>query len=308
MNPATYQRLMAQGGWANLSDRAKWRLAGADRVRYLNGQVTNDVRRAAPDSALYACVTNVKGRIEGDVFIHTDADSLLLDAEAGLRDPLGMRLEKYIIADDAVLEDVTDQWQLWHVFGPAADAVLADGGRQSLVHPIRCQRLGVPGADIWLPAEAQPLIPPAEAVSPEEFETLRILQRVPRFPHELNADTFPQEAGLDTRAMSFTKGCYIGQEILSRIKTTGKMPRQLVAWAAVEGDIVSGDALFLPSSGAEPKPIGLITSVARHPVSRKQVGLGFIKQGSSVLDSGLLVRGDVPKLATSVKISPAVNQ
>lgn len=308
MNLQTYQRLMAQGGWVNLSDRAKWRLTGADRVRYLNGQVTNDVRRTAPDAALYACVTNLKGKVEGDVFIHTEADSLLLDAEAGLRDSLGVRLEKYIIADDAALEDVTDQWQLWHVFGPAADALLTDGGQQSLVRPIRCQRLGFPGADIWLAADAQPPISPEEVLSPEEFETLRILQRIPRYPNELNPDTFPQEAGMETRAMSFTKGCYIGQEILSRIKTTGKMPRQLVAWEAIDGEIAAGETLFMPVHGGEPKPIGLVTSVTRDPVSQKQLGLGFIKHGSSVLDSGLLVGGDVPKLATSVKISPAVNQ
>ena len=117
MDAELYQSLLAKGGCVDLSARAKWRLSGADRVRYLNGQVTNDVRTARADEALYACVTNVKGRIEGDVFIHAEGDSLILDAPEALRESLGMRLEKYIIADDAVLEDITDEWRLWHVIG-----------------------------------------------------------------------------------------------------------------------------------------------------------------------------------------------
>ena len=109
-------RLIEERGTAvDLSGRAKFMLSGADRVRYLNGQVTNDVRHAKEDEAIYACVTNAKGRIEGDVFLHAsplNGGCLMLDAEAGLRESLGARLEKYIVADDVEIRDVTEEWHL----------------------------------------------------------------------------------------------------------------------------------------------------------------------------------------------------
>ncbi|GEP43991.1 YgfZ/GcvT domain-containing protein [Brevifollis gellanilyticus] len=275
MDEALYQTILSQGAWVDLSARAKWRLSGADRVRYLNGQVTNDVRTARADSALHACVTNLKGKIDGDLRIHAHGDSLLLDAPADLRETLGMRLEKYIIADDAVLEDVTEEWRLIHVMGADAPA-----GR----HAVKCDRFGIPGMDLWMPA-ADPL--PSIAVSQlseEDAESLRILQRVPAWPNELNNDVFPPEAGLEKTAMSFTKGCYIGQEILSRIKTTGKMPRELVAWEAEDDSDVSPETPFL----RDEKEIGRITSSTRHPLTGRAVGLGFVKQG------GVSERGAMP--------------
>lgn len=262
----TYKATLAHGAAVNLTSRAKLRLTGSDRVRYLNGQVTNDVRRAHTDETLYACVTDVKGRIAADVFIHATDAALLIDAEEALREPLGMRLERYIVADDAELTDVTEEWQLWHLWGPAP----------STPAPlVRSKRYGIPGFDLWLPSSAAP---PTWGERPflteSDVETWRILQKVPRWPHELNAETFPPEAGLMDRAMDFAKGCYIGQEILSRIKTTGKMPRELFAFECsapvqVGEDIVSD------------KAVGTVTSSALHPENGRTVGLGMLKHGTA---------------------------
>ncbi len=302
MQAALYQTLLAAGGSVDLSSRGKWRLSGPDRIRYLNGQVTNDVRRASAESALYACVTNLKGRIEGDVYIHVDGDSLVLDAPAALRESLGMRLGKYLIADDALLEDITDEWQLWHFFGESLvmPGVMSDGCRV-----VKSQRLNRPGHDLWVPAALPVPFSHAPQLLDEEMEAFRILQRVPAFPQELNADTFPQEAALEKTAMSFSKGCYIGQEILSRIKTTGKMPRELIAWEAetAGGDLVAGAALHLAE-----KKIGQITSLTLQPESGRAVGLGFIRQGAVEMDSVLLVGSEVSSIGPSVKISALLNQ
>ncbi|SKB06901.1 hypothetical protein SAMN02745166_04584 [Prosthecobacter debontii] len=270
MTAELYQTLLTEGAWVDLSTRAKWRLSGADRVRYLNGQVTNDVRTAQKEHALYACVTNLKGKIEADIHIHVSADgeSLLFDAVADLREPLGMRLERYIIADDAVLEDISEECQLWHRIGSASGESLPDG--QTVENS---RRFGLPGTDVWLPSTGP--IPETRVISEEEAETLRILQRVPTWPHELNTETFPPEAGLETSAMSFTKGCYIGQEILSRIKTTGKMPRQLVAWRAQTAP--SPQDMIQDTQG---QSIGVITSVTQHPVTKEFVGLAYVKQSA----------------------------
>jgi len=293
MDADLYHQILATGGWVDLSTRAKWRLSGADRVRYLNGQVTNDVRNAHSDAALHACVTNVKGRIEGDIFIHTDGDSLILDAPEGLRESLGARLEKYIIADDAVLEDITDEWQIWHWIGEDP----AESG-------VKIKRFGLPGHDLWMPASQDAGL--IQTLSAEEAEIFRIIQKVPVWPNELNADVFPPEAGLEKSVMSFTKGCYIGQEVLSRIKTTGKMPRELVAWelvGEVTDGIANGGSLRLAD-----REIGLITSVAQHPVTRRLVGLGFIRQGVAVMDSELLVGDGLASIGAHVKISALLNQ
>lgn len=303
MSPELYQNLLIEGGCLDLSARAKWRLSGADRVRYLNGQVTHDVRQAKAASALHACVTNLKGKIEGDIFIHVMEDSLILDAPEALRESLGMRLERYIIADDALLEDITEEWQIWHCFGKIAPEsiqaeLIGTGGRLVI-----SQRLGLPGCDWWHPILAKAPTLPTSPLTAEEAECFRILQKIPDSPNELNPDTFPQEAGLEKQTMSYTKGCYIGQEILSRIKTTGKMPREMIAWQS-NGTQPIGTGASLSLAG---KVIGTVTSQTRDPLSGRPVGLGFVRQGLVSVDSELLVADEVSSIQPVVKITSLFN-
>ncbi len=278
MTAELYQQIATHGAAVNLSSRAKFRLTGADRVRYLNGQVTNDMRQVKPAESLYACVTDVKGRIAADVFVHDEGDSLLLDAEPDLRETLGMRLERYIVADDVELTDVTEEWQLWHVWGGKETPASTESvhcSNEFPHHTLHSSRFGIPGLDIWLPASADaPTFESRPILSEADLETWRILQKTPRWPHELNAETFPPEAGLEGKAMNFTKGCYIGQEVLSRIKTTGKMPREMIAF---ESDLAvnAGDELWIE------KAVGKVTSVTKHPATGKTIGLAMIRQGSA---------------------------
>jgi folate-binding protein YgfZ len=287
MNADLWQRLQNEGGWLNLSGRAKWRLSGPDSVRYLNGQVTQDVRLADARRALHACVTTAKGRIEGDVFFHLSPvdGSLLIDAPAGLRESLGIRLGRYLIADDAELEDVTENWQLWHRFGHGA-------GEEG----IESNRLACAGRDFWLPAGAE--APPAEFLTEEEAETLRILRGVPAWPRELHGEVFPQEAGLEAEVMSFSKGCYVGQEVLSRIKSTGRMPQELVVWVAESGEPVAGAGIWL-SDGSR---VGGVTSCARHPLDGRLYGLAYLRQGVAAPDSQLLVGDAMTSICSSLRI------
>jgi len=272
MSPEFLLQITAHGAAVNLSSRAKFRFTGTDRVRYLNGQVTNDVRRAGSKETLHACVTDAKGRISGDVFIHATPDALLVDAELGLRETLSQRLERYIVADDVVMMDVTDEWQLWHVFN-------GDESSQDPSWVLKSCRYGRDGFDMWLPAaDAAPDLGSIPILSNEEAETWRILQRVPRWPNELNADTFPPEAGLMERAMDFNKGCYIGQEILSRMKTTGKMPREMIAFES-DTELKPGDPILTD------KPVGTVTSFTLNPLTKSGVGLGMVRQASA---SGML--------------------
>ena len=303
MTAELFQQIEAQGGIIDLSSRAKFLLTGGDRVRYLNGQVTNDVRQAKGTESLYACVTDLKGRIAGDVFIHcsNQGDGLLLDAEADLREPLAARLERYIIADDVEFSDVTEAWHLWHVFGPAASHFVP-GTHGAL----KSSRLGVDGVDLWLsPSAAAPTVT-CPTLSEADFETCRILHGIPRHPTELNAGTFPPEAGLEVRAMSYTKGCYVGQEVLSRIRTTGRMPRELVRWCS--GSVIApGESVFADPGAAGVSAIGTITSAAWHPVLNQWTGLAFVKQGAATLDSKLPVGAETPRIGNRIEIFAIVN-
>jgi tRNA-modifying protein YgfZ len=276
----------------HLSQRAKFTLTGQDRVRYLNGQVTQDVRMASGQKALYACVTDVKGRITADLFFHAKTESLILDAEPELRESLAMRLERYIIADDVVLEDITESYDLWHLCGEDAERYVGHGSA------LQVDRLGMVGVDLWLkPGEMLPF-DPGLASDMDEWERLRIRQGIPRLPAELNAEVFPPEAGLETAAMSYTKGCYIGQEILSRIRTTGKMPQRLVRLVSKE-KLVVGMELCQP--GEPERALGRITS-AVDDGDAGWVALGYVKQAVAVPDSVLLARSEVSTLAAIVTI------
>ena len=104
----------------DLSGRTKLRIAGSDRLRFLNGQVTNDVRKATESAAIEACVLSAKGRMNGHAFISVGPDCFLADAAPELRQALLARLGRYVIADDVEIEDVTDQWSLFHVLATAA--------------------------------------------------------------------------------------------------------------------------------------------------------------------------------------------
>src|SRR5947208_4392443 len=126
----------------DLSERAKFRITGTDRLRFLNGQITNDLRKASETSAIEACILNAKGKTDAHIYVSASGESFLVDAAADLREALNIRLERYVIADDVQIEDVTDQFSLFHVLlqqPPALD--------HSRIISVR--RLGEPGWDIW---------------------------------------------------------------------------------------------------------------------------------------------------------------
>jgi len=294
MKADLWQSIEQDGGVVDLSTRTKLCFTGADRVRYLNGQVTNDVRTANTSSAVYACVTDAKGRIAGDVFIHASDDALWVDAEPGLRESLAARLERYIVADDVALQDASDEWCLWHVFGPATELVAGE------VRAVSSNRFGVLGVDLWRRVSEPPLQLPCVLVSEADAETVRVLRGIPRWPQELNGDTFPQEAGIEARAMSYAKGCYIGQEVLSRIRSTGRMPRELASWQSDVMIEAGAELLFAD------KVVGRVTSVARHPISGHTQGLAFVKQGSAAAHSILLARTGTPSIEASLELTAFV--
>jgi len=276
-------------GVIDLSAHTKLRLSGGDRVRYLNGQVSNDVRKATADSALAACVTTAKGRLNALVHIALapGGDAFLIDADPAVRASLAARLERYIIADDCTLDDITDDFALLHVLGSTTlpEAIRNDG------------RFRGPGFDLWTPAaeraatlerlasEGHPILSPAEA------ERLRIARGVPGWGTELGEDTLPAEARLDSFAIDFHKGCYVGQEVISRIKSVGRVNRLLVRLRG-EDTLVPGSTLAT-SDGAV---VGSLTSCSG------ALGLGYVKRDASAPGTVILSLHPEKSLPTSCEI------
>ncbi len=131
-----------QGAFLDLSARAKFRVTRADRFRFLNGQITNDLRKASETVAVEACVLNAKGKMDAHIFVCALGECFLVDAAPNLREKLRARLERYVIADDVEVEDVTDQFSLFHVLSPELQRV--EDGRV-----VSVQRFVEPGCDIW---------------------------------------------------------------------------------------------------------------------------------------------------------------
>jgi tRNA-modifying protein YgfZ len=259
----------------DLSSRAKLRMSGSDRVRFLNGQVTNDVRKAREDAVVRACVLNAKGKIDADVTIVASGESFLIDADADAREQLAARLERYVIADDVQIEDVTDEFTLFHATGTTIPT-LADGALLTA----SADRFGARGVDIWISRdrheaalrELSTQLPTCDA---DCAEVLRIERGIPRWGAELTNEIIPAEANLEGSAIDFAKGCYIGQEVISRMKMSGQTNKRLCGLLPISGAAIAAGMRLV----ADGKDVGRITSFAQSPRLGRMIALGFVKRG-----------------------------
>jgi folate-binding protein YgfZ len=268
MNSSVYRRLLAGEPLTFvLTDRARWCLTGPDRVRYLNGQVTSDVTGLAGDQVTYAAVCTAKGRMEGDVYIAAHGAEFYLDAAAELRESLGARLDKYLIADDAHFEDIGEIWSLSHVFGATPPPLPAPGF--SIPHA----RFGLPGHDVWIPGTGAVVV--GDSVEADVVETLRLEHGLPKWGAELTTNTLPPEAGPHLlEAISYTKGCYVGQETIARLKSVGHVNRTLV--------FLRSDSKAFPAPGTKitqaDREIGTVTSAGFSPRLEKGIALAYLQR------------------------------
>jgi folate-binding protein YgfZ len=263
----------------DLTTRVKLRVSGADRLRFLNGQLTNDVRKATETNAVEACVLNAKGKMDGHLFVHAQAESLLLDADPALQPSLQSRLERYIIADDVEIEDVTARLSIFHVIGASPP------NSSVATRVVSINRFGPAGHDIWSESVQRDQL--ADELS-NEFaycdencaEVLRIEQGIPRWGRELIGEIIPVEANLEQRCIDYEKGCYIGQETISRMKMSGQRNKQLCGLVSLKNiPLASGMRLI----GREGKEIGWITSATRS--GEREIALAYVKRGFNSIGS-----------------------
>ena len=260
----------------DLTARAKLRVTWADRFRFVNGQITNDLRKASETVAIEACVLNAKGKLNAHIFITSFGESLLIDAEAELRETLCARLERYIIADDVQIEDVTDKFSLFHV-------LTTDPPALSSARLVSARRFSATGTDVWGDrAQHDALL--AELSSEFAFvdaaaaETMRIEQGLPRWGRELTEEIIPIEANLEERTIDYQKGCYIGQEVISRMKMSGQTNKRLCGLISLNKTPLHA-GMKIVASAASGKDAGWVTSATCSILLGQQIGLGYVKRG-----------------------------
>jgi tRNA-modifying protein YgfZ len=265
------------GAFFDLSARTKLRVSGNDRLRFLNGQVTNHIGKATSNVAIPACVLNVKGRIDAHVFVSTVDDALFIDSDPEVREKLPARLERYIIADDVQVEDVSSEWSIFHVLSFSVSVSVPGECRI-----LSADRFHEPGWDVWIKAaehdkffnELSEAFFFCDAAAAEVF---RIEQGVPRWGRELTDEINPIEANLEESCVDYQKGCYIGQEVISRMKMSGQRNKKLCGFVSVhESPMERGMRLF--PIGEEKKETGWITSAVRSKRLDKEIALGYIKR------------------------------
>ncbi len=301
---AEHAALHNTAGVLDLSFRGRLCLTGDDRVRFLNGQVTNNIKVLSPGRGCYAALTTAKGKMESDLHIHCLKDELLVDFEPGLASRVIGRLEKYIVADDVEVVDVKPHYGLLSVQGPQSVAVLQQLQRVSDLPPnpyasvviadprfgeivlVNLPRFGTQGFDLFVPNPAmgemaERLITAVEkaggrACGWEAMEMLRIEAGIPRYGCDMDESNLPLEAGLEARAISYSKGCYIGQEVINRVHSIGQVSR------ALRGLHLAGEHSSLPARGDrlyhEGQPAGYVTSVLDSPRFHRRIALGYVRR------------------------------
>lgn len=238
---AQYRQLREECGLLDRSERGKLIVSGAEAAEYLQGQLTNDVEALAPGEGCYAALLDRKGRIQADMrVLRTEAEELWIDTEAEALEAARRHLETYRIGRDATIADVSEGRAILSLIGPrssevAGVAALAEHACEPVrIDGVECLAVGA-GEGIDLIAKAGDagalrealLAAGATEVEPEAAEIVRIEAGRPRFGAEIGTSTMPAEAGIVERAVSFTKGCYIGQEPVARLHYKGRPNRHL---------------------------------------------------------------------------------
>jgi folate-binding protein YgfZ len=229
-----YERLKEAVGLIDRSARGKLRLTGTEAPDYLQGQVTNDVEGLAPGSGCYAALLDHKGKMLTDMRVLRGEDHLWVDTEPQGLPALARNASMFSIGRDVRHEDVTREYAILALIGPAAREPL-DNPPPPDEHGFTSGEHGIYvatdlGVDVICPVADAAAVREAlgvEQVSEEAAECLRIESGRPRFSIDVGTDTIPQEAGLNERAVSFTKGCYVGQETVARLHYKGKPNRHL---------------------------------------------------------------------------------
>jgi aminomethyltransferase len=284
----------------DMSWQAKLVLAGEDRVRWLNGMVTNNVRDLAPGHGVYNFILSAQGRIQADLVAYNRSDYLLVTTDREQAPTIAEIFDRYIIMDDVEVADISDKLAAIGVAGPKAreillaaaldvsqlepgqviDAVWRDVG----ISVARSAQPQMDGFEIWFASENVDAIwdalvsAGATPAGSDALELYRIVRGVPRFGVDLRERDLPQETG-QQHALNFAKGCYIGQEIVERIRSRGGVHRMFTGFE-VQGHLADAPPAPGTKVRVNDKDVGEITSAARipFPSGERTLALGYVRR------------------------------
>ena len=284
-------------------------LTGADRAAFLHALLTNDIAGLAKGRGIYAAYLTPQGRMISDMRVIETGTRILLGVEREIAAPLAGRLDALIFSEDVQVRDATDELAILGVYGPSAagmirratgmsaadlidqyDNITADG-----MSIVREDGLGVPGYDVYAPKERvddfRAKLTDAGAVTADEGteDALRIEAGRPRFGIDMTTDTIPLEAGIENRAISFTKGCYVGQEVIVRVmhRGHGRVARRLVTIVLSDGVVPArGDKIHLGD-----RVVGEITSATASPKLGAALAMAYVQREHAVPGVQVTVNG-----------------
>jgi folate-binding protein YgfZ len=294
---AEFAALHSRSGLYDLGFRAKISLTGGDRLRWLNGMTTNNIRDLTAGHGVYAFLLNPQGHILGDLFAYNRGESITVDTDSAQMEKILATFDHYIIMDDVEVTNLSEQLTALGIAGPKSQTVLAAAGfaiRE--LQPLQLRSVSWQGMDctlvrgedseypsyeVWLAPDgvrqlwdalvAAGTVP----VGSEALELHRIVSGIPRYGVDIRERDLPQETE-QARALNFNKGCYVGQEIVERIRSRGAVHRKFTGF-------LSERALQIPSGTkiiAAEKEVGEITSAATLKLAggNKTVALGYIRR------------------------------
>ncbi len=255
------------------SPRGLLELRGSDRASFLQGMVSNDVSALAPGQVCHAALLDTTGHILADLHVHAFPDALIVETDPACFDVLSQTLAKYLIMEDVTLADVSADWAI---------VTVLEGGAGALRGEKRPSSAPFPAAfDLWLAADDAPGLHGLVTLTDDEAETRRVEAGTPKWGHELSPSVLLPEAGMDD-AVSYTKGCYVGQEIIARLHARGQANRGLRFVLLADDAPVPpiGSTVHVPEDGPEPgREIGRLTSTAASPRRGGQaLALAFIRK------------------------------
>jgi folate-binding protein YgfZ len=305
MNPAVsayaYDAARRRAAFIDRSDRGRIVVSGKDRASYLQGLLTNDIVALAAGHGCYAAYLTAQGRMIADVYAYELGDVMLLTMTGDVKDTVMAKLDQFIFGEDVQLGDVTETFAQIAVVGPAAASVIATAlggvdadalrvlpehgnlrtqwpGGAAIV--TRITDAGEPGFDVYVDRQEAGALKSALAsagvaeLDDATADALRIETGVPLFHRDMDEDTIPLEAGIESRAISFTKGCYVGQEVVIRVlhRGHGRVARRLMG-LALEGSLVPASGATIRSGDRD---IGQVTSSTMSPALQKPIALGYV--------------------------------
>jgi folate-binding protein YgfZ len=295
MNEKAYDAVRGTGAAVIHISPGVVKLSGFDRMSFLNGQVSNDVMQLSNGQTQRACLLSNTGHLMAELHVHAFEDHLLIETDAQRADVVASALDRFLIRERVEIEVVSSAWRIASVQGSGASAVIRSFMAE-FVAPR--DRTGASGFDCWVSASSMPGLSGEPSLDEETLEVLRVEAGIPSWGSELDETIIPLEARLD-KAISYTKGCYMGQEIIARIHSRGHTNRTLMGMRFSD-QLAPGDIL----RSGDGREVGRITSVAISPLFGK-IALGYVRNEHAVAGTTLKVAGspieiaDLPFLTTA---------